>query len=101
MNPILVAGALAVAAASAAMMVSFSAEQAEQWRWAERASQMQSERLREQVLVEGGPESVLVRNTGTVPVTILEVRTVEPDGRVSAQKSARVTVAPGQSAYLP
>ena len=74
MNPILVTGSLAVAAASAGMLVSFSADQAEYSRSLETASSMQSERLREQLSVERGPGGVSVRNTGTVPVTILEVR---------------------------
>ena len=100
MNPILITGALAVAAASAGMLVSFSADHAEYFRSVERASAMQSERLREQVLVEQSGGKVSVTNTGTVPVTILEVRTVDEDGRVTLQESVRVRVPAGQSAVV-
>ena len=71
-EPHTVTGSLAVAAASAGMLVSFSADQAEYSRSLETASSMQSERLREQLSVERGPGGVSVRNTGTVPVTIQE-----------------------------
>ena len=101
MNPILVTGSLAVAAASAGMLVSFSADQAEYSRSLETASSMQSERLREQLSVERGPSGVSVRNTGTVPVTILEVRTVGDGGQVTSQDQVRLRIPAGQSALLP
>lgn len=100
MNPILITGALAVAAASAGMLVSFSADHAEYSSSVERASAMQSERLREQVLVERSGGKVSVMNTGTVPVTILEVRVVDEDGRVTLQEPVRVRVPAGQSAVV-
>ena len=101
MNPMLVTGVLAVAVASAAMLASFSADHAEYSRSVERASAMQSERLREQVLVERGPGGqVSVSNTGTVPVTVLEVRTVGGDGQVGAREQVRVRIPAGQSAVV-
>ena len=102
MNPILVTGSLAVAAAAAGMLVSFSADHAEYSRSVELASAAQSERLREQLSVERGPGGeVSVRNTGAVPVTILEVRTVGGGGQVTSQEQVRLRVPPGQSAALP
>ena len=102
MNPILVTGSLAVAAAAAGMLVSFSADHAEYSRSVELASAMQSERVREQLSVERGPGGeVSVRNTGAVPVTILEVRTVGPGGQVTSQEQVRLRVPAGQSAALP
>lgn len=99
MNPILVTGALAVAAASAGMLVSFSADHAQYSASVERASSMQSDRLREQVEVERGPGGeVRVRNTGAVPVKILEVRTIDADGRVSWSAPAEVYIPAGGSA---
>lgn len=101
MNPILITGALAVAAASAGMLASFSADHAEYSRSVERASAMQSERLREQILVEESGGKISVVNTGAVPVTVLEVRTVDGDGRVTSQERVRVPVPAGQSAVIP
>ena len=101
MNPILITGALAVAAASAGMMASFSADHAEYARAVERASAMQSDRLREQLSVEAGPDGgVSVFNSGTVPVTILEVRSIGPDGRVAWSEPVSVRVGPGRSAEV-
>ena len=101
-NPILVTGSLAVAASAAGMLVSFSADHAEYSRSVELASAAQSERIREQLSVERGPDGeVRVRNTGAVPVTILEVRTVGAGGQVTSQEQVRLRVPAGQSAALP
>ncbi|MDA7999395.1 MAG: hypothetical protein MPI82_06035 [Nitrosopumilus sp.] len=92
MNPITIAGILAVTMASAGMMVSFSAQQVQYSQAVEQAASMQAERLQERlaVTVEGGV--LLVENAGPVPVRIREIRAIDDAGLVSAAQPVDITV---------
>lgn len=86
MNPIVIVGILAVTISAAAMMISFSSQQVRYSDDVSRISDMQAQRLAEEVSVRMGPDGVLhVENTGSVPIRIKEIRVLDDSGRITSR----------------
>lgn len=100
MNPIVITGMLAVAVASVAVMAELSGEQARHAAAAERMAGMHSERIREEASLSVRDGRLVVENSGTVGIRILEVRTVDDRGLIESRHPVDVAVAPAGEADL-
>ena len=106
MNPIAIAGVLAVTVASTGLMISFSGQQVQYSQTVEQTASLQAERLQENLSVTAGGGVLFVENTGPLPVQIREIRVLDDAGHVilaqKADDTARVsqTIQPDMGADL-
>ena len=98
MNPIAIAGVLAVTMASAGLMVSFTGEQVRYSQAAGQTAALQAERLQEGLSVTAAGGALVVENTGPLPVQIREIRVVDGSGRVIATQGSGEAVGVSQTA---
>ena len=92
MNPIVIAGIMAMAVLSSAMMISFSDGQVRHSNTAEQVSNMQAERVQERLLVTSRDGQLLLENTGSVTVHVKEIRVLDGDGQIISRQKADVAV---------
>ncbi len=97
MNPLVIVGVLAMTITAAAMMLSFSDDQVEYSHVTEQISSIQSERVREEVTVARDGEGIQIRNTGSIPVQIKEIRLLDAEGNIVMRQKADVRVLAAQS----
>ena len=91
-NPIVIAGIMAMAVLSSAMMISFSDGQVRHSHTAEQVSNLQAERVQERMSVTSRDGQVIFENTGSVTVHVKEIRMLDGDGQIISRQKADVAV---------
>jgi len=98
MNPLVITGIMAMTVLVSVLMISFSDGQIRYSQTAQKVSNMQAERVREDVSVSLQDDGLLLlENTGSVPVRIVEIRVLDGDGQVVSRQKADVPVSPAGS----
>ncbi len=101
MNPIVILGVLAVAVASISMMISFSDEQVRYSDTTQRTAEMQAQRLQEQAAVTIQDGELRLKNMGSVPIHIREIRILDDSGFVIHTQKAETTILSSQTHTIP
>ena len=96
-NPIVIAGMLVIAVFSAAMMMTLSGEQARYSRTVEITSEVQSQRIHEELDADLRGDNILVENTGPVDLRIKEIRIIDPDGQMRYMQKIDLDLSAAQS----
>lgn len=82
MNPIVIMGMVVVAVFFTALMLTLSDEQILYSHTVEETSEIQSQRLHEEMHAVMDRGQILVENTGSVRITVKEIRVIDDDGFV-------------------
>jgi len=98
MNPLVITGIMAMTVLVSVLMISFSDGQIRYSQTAQKVSSMQAERVREDVSVSLQDDGrLLLENTGSVPVRIVEIRVLDGDGQMVSRQRTDVPVSPAGS----
>ena len=101
MNPIVITGMLAMTVSAAVMMISFSNDQIRYSESTQKISEIQTQRISEEmILTTTDSGQIEVKNTGTVPVQIREVRIIDDQGHVTFRQKADQTIFATRTAML-
>ena len=102
MNPLAIIGILVLSTASAIMMISYSNEQVQHSRTMEQISNIQSERLLENLLVDAKDGNLLLENNSPIPIHVREIRLLDDDGNVLYAQKADFSISSAQThTYVP
>jgi len=93
MNPLVITGTVAIAVLASAMLATYSDLQLEHSHTSQQVSNIQAQRLQEDVSVEIRDDRIILENKGPVPVRIMEIRIIDDDGHVVAQQKSDLRVA--------
>ena len=93
MNPIVIIGIMAMTVSAGIMMISFSNDQIRYSELSGQISEMQQQRISEEIAVTASGDGLLeIKNTGHLPVQIKEIRVLNEQGHVIFRQKTDSTV---------
>ena len=93
MNPIVIIGIMAMTVSAGIMMISFSNDQIRYSELSGQISEMQQQRISEEIAVAASDDGLLeIKNTGHLSVQIKEIRVLNEQGHVIFRQKTDSTV---------